>query len=363
MNPAFWNGKRVFVTGHTGFKGGWLVLWLRRLGAEVTGFALAPPTTPNLFQTARIAHQAASVLGDIRDLAALTGAVEAARPEILFHLAAQPIVRRSYDDPVGTYSTNVMGTVHVMEAARRSRVRVMVNVTSDKCYENRNQQEGYREHDPMGGSDPYSSSKGCAELVAAAYGRSFFREIAMASGRAGNVIGGGDWAEDRLLPDCVRALTADRPVVLRNPDAVRPWQHVLEPLHGYLLLAEHLWTLPSYDPAQPGFNFGPPPADAWPVGRVVEKFLEVWGSGEVEVQLSRDAKKEAALLTLDSSLAQSTLGWHPRLDVAQALVWTAEWYRSFGESADILRLTLDQIAAYERLVEAASLSRDTQTAR
>lgn len=285
MLANFWEGKRVLLTGHTGFKGGWLSLWLQSLGANVTGYALLPPTQPSLYEVARVGDGMYSHIADIRDLDRLVAVMRETRPEIVIHMAAQPLVRYSYVNPVETYATNVMGTVNLLEAVRQvGGVRVVVNVTSDKCYENREWIWGYREHDPMGGYDPYSSSKGCAELVAAAYRNSFFNPeafgthgVALASVRAGNVIGGGDWAEDRLIPDFMRAIMAGRAVVIRSPHAIRPWQHVLEPLSGYLLLAQHLWTDgPAF---AEGWNFGPVDEDAKPVEWIVEQLTGLWGGG------------------------------------------------------------------------------------
>lgn len=282
MNPAFWPGRRVLVTGHTGFKGGWLSLWLQQLGAAVTGYALAPPSRPSLFETARVGESMDSTVGDVRDFDTLQATVAKYRPEIVFHLAAQPLVVPSYQQPVETYATNIMGTVHLLEAVRQvGGVRVVVNVTSDKCYANREWLWGYRENEPMGGEDPYSSSKGCAELVTAAYRASFFppadyarHGLALASARAGNVIGGGDWAAHRLIPDMIRAFQASRPTSIRCPEAVRPWQHVLEPLSGYLTLAEHLWI---EGPAlAEGWNFGPREHDARPVRWLVDRLAELW---------------------------------------------------------------------------------------
>ncbi|RYY17500.1 MAG: CDP-glucose 4,6-dehydratase [Alphaproteobacteria bacterium] len=313
VNPTFWSGKRVFLTGHTGFKGSWLSLWLQAMGADLTGFALAPPTDPSLFQAADVAQGMTSIIGDIRDAGALAHALVTASPEIVIHMAAQPLVRASYDDPVGTYATNVMGTVHVLEAVRRAPgVRACVVVTTDKCYENREWVWGYREDEAMGGYDPYSNSKGCAELVTSAYRRSFFGEsgTATASARAGNVIGGGDWAVDRLIPDILRAVVAGEPVVIRNPHSIRPWQHVLEPLSGYLVLAQSLWTDPTG--AAEGWNFGPRDEDARPVQWIVEQLCELWGDGASWVRDERLQPHEANYLKLDISKARARLGWEPR---------------------------------------------------
>jgi CDP-glucose 4,6-dehydratase len=354
VTPQFWAAKRVFITGHTGFKGAWLTLWLRRLGAKVTGYALQPPTDPSLFTAAAVATGIQSIRGDVRDVETLRKALLKADPEIIFHLAAQSLVRLSYRDPIETYSTNVMGTVNVLEAARGLKaLRAIVNVTSDKCYENRGWQRGYKEDDAMGGHDPYSSSKGCAELVSAAYRRSFFSApgaAALAAARAGNVIGGGDWAEDRLVPDMIRAITEGRPVEIRNPAAVRPWQHVLEPLHGYLLLAESLCGTP--DAAAGGWNFGPAESDARDVLWIVKRLAELWGP---EAKWTLDEKPhphEAAYLKLDASRAGAQLKWRPVLDLDDALQWIVDWHRAHraGESMD--RVSEAQIAKYqERVVQ------------
>ncbi|MHC2823145.1 CDP-glucose 4,6-dehydratase [Bradyrhizobium huanghuaihaiense] len=319
MNPGFWNGKRVLVTGHTGFKGGWMVAWLRHLGAEVAGLALPPSTTPNLFDLAQTAQDIASVFADIRDPAAVKAVFDRFQPEIVFHMAAQAIVRASYDDPVGTYATNVMGTVHVFEAVRTSGVRVVVNVTSDKCYDNKEWVWGYRETDPLGGKDPYSSSKACAELVTAAYRSSFFsgsRRIGFASARAGNVIGGGDWAQDRLIPDVIAAIRNGQPVPVRNPDAVRPWQHVLEPLSGYILLAEHLWRDPAAFSSE--WNFGPDADSVRTVRWLVDRLALLWSVPPQQMPQPGEHPHEARLLSLDSSKARAHLGWAPRWGLDRA---------------------------------------------
>ena len=349
MDYSFWHGKRVFLTGHTGFKGGWIALWLNHMGAEVTGFALGPPTQPNLYESAGIAGHINNITGDIRDAEAVANAVEQARPEIVFHMAAQALVRRSYRDPIETYGTNVLGTVHVLEAVRRfGNTRVVINVTSDKCYENREVLWGYRETDPMGGFDPYSSSKGCAELVAGAYRRSFFESgpTRLASVRAGNVIGGGDWADDRLIPDCMRALIKDEPIVIRRPRAVRPWQHVLEPISGYLLYAQQLFEGRELPPA---LNFGPWEGDVQPVGQVVESVTELWGEGARWQAQEDGGPHEAGLLTLDSTLARAKLGWRPRLRLKEALAFTVGWYKEFAAGGEIGTFTVEQIKRYESL--------------
>jgi len=354
MDPASWKGRRVFLTGHTGFKGSWLSLWLQALGAEVSGYALAPATAPALFDLARVGEGMTSTLGDIRDLAGLTAALQQARPEVVLHLAAQALVRASYGDPVGTYGTNVMGTVHLLEAVRATPgVRAVVVVTSDKCYENREWLWGYREDEPMGGHDPYSNSKGCAELVTGAYRRSFFppsrhaeHGVALASARAGNVIGGGDWAEDRLVPDILRAIEADQPAVIRSPGAVRPWQHVLEPLSGYLTLAEAL--LQQGSGFAEAWNFGPFDADARPVAWLVESLTRTWGEGAgFRIEAAGDALHEAHLLKLDTSKARARLDWQPRWDLGTCLASIVQWHRARLAGADPRALTLDQIAAYQ----------------
>lgn len=345
-------GKRVLVTGHTGFKGAWLALWLTQLGAEVSGFALEPPSDPSVFDDARLAELlTAHRIGDIRDTEALSAFVAEVRPEVVLHLAAQPLVRDSYDDPVGTYATNVMGTVHLLEAVRAcDSVRAVVSVTSDKCYENREWEYSYRENDAMGGFDPYSSSKGCAEIVTTAYRRSFFSapgSARIASARAGNVVGGGDWARDRIVPDCIRALGRGEAVVLRNPDAVRPWQHVLEPLAGYLTLAASLLE----DGAAVGaWNFGPDPDGGVPVRDVVEKLLAAWGSGSWELDPAAASQPhEAKLLRLDSTKARTQLGWRPVWDIAETLSKTAAWYGAWHRDASSAReLCLADIDAYTR---------------
>lgn len=352
MEVSFWKSRRVFVTGHTGFKGSWLSLWLASLGAEVCGFALEPNTDPNLFTVLGLGEQVRSIKGDVRNLAAIVAAVHEFRPEMIFHLAAQPLVRYSYEHPVETYATNVMGTVHLLEAVRRTpSVKVAVNVTSDKCYENRERPEPYREDEAMGGHDPYSSSKGCAELVTSAYRRSYFPHgtPAVGSARAGNVIGGGDWAADRIVPDIVRAFTAGEPVVVRNPNAVRPWQHVLEPLSGYLTLAERLYYNGiRYSGA---WNFGPDEGDAQPVSRLVDSMVRLWGEGASWKLAEQKSVHEANLLRLDSAKARAELKWHPRWTLDQALEKTMQWYREFYRvprpPAQAMReLTLAQIAEY-----------------
>ena len=352
VNPAFWTGKKIFVTGHTGFKGGWLCLWLQHLGAKVTGYALQPPTAQNLFEVAQLAQGMQSIIGDVRDGEMLASAMREAAPDMVIHLAAQPLVRRSYADPVETYSTNVMGVVHLLEAVRKTpTVRAVVNVTSDKCYENREWVWGYRENESMGGYDPYSNSKGCAELVTAAYRNSFFNPaqyskhgVALASARAGNVIGGGDWADDRLIPDILRAIAAGEKVKIRSPDAIRPWQHVLEPLSGYLTLAERLYS--DGPPFAEGWNFGPHDKDAKPVKWIVEKLVSLWGEG-AKWELDNNLQPhEASHLKLDCAKAHANLNWEPRWDLQQALATITSWHKAYSDGQDMRALTLAQINEY-----------------
>lgn len=346
-SPEFWSGRRVLLTGHTGFKGAWLSAWLERLDAEAHAIALPSVTTPDLFGGLRLSGRYG--VQDIRDAAGVRAAFDAAQPEIILHLAAQALVHDSYREPVETFATNVMGTINVFEAARATpSVRAIVNVTSDKAYENVEQIWAYRETDRMGGSDPYSASKGCAELVANSWRRSFFSKegrIALGSARAGNVIGGGDWSADRLIPDCVRAFEAGQPVPIRNPLATRPWQHVLEPLSGYLRLAEALIETPTE--AAEGWNFGPADEDAAPVELVVNRVVDLWGDGAAWRLDDNSFPKEAMLLRVDATKARVRLGWRPRLSLDDALSWTVDWYKAAAGGADVHDLTLQQIEAYE----------------
>jgi len=349
MTPSFWQGRRVFLTGHTGFKGGWLALWLESLGAKVYGYALPPPTRPNLFEAARIADRlTGSTLGDLADRAPLESSLRAAEPEIVFHLAAQPLVRHSYAFPVETFATNVLGTVHLLEAVRGCpSVRAVVNVTTDKCYENQEWLWGYRESDPLGGSDPYASSKACSELVTAAYRRSFLEalDVGVATARAGNVIGGGDWAADRLLPDAFRALDAGRALVIRAPRAIRPWQHALEPLCGYLALAERL-----HEDGQAfagAWNFGPSDGAARTVAELLQRLSELDPAFRWEHDPSPQPH-ETSILMLDSTRTRLKLGWRPRWDVETALAHSLTWHQAWRQGRDMAEFTLGQIQEYSQ---------------
>jgi CDP-glucose 4,6-dehydratase len=351
VDAGFWRERRVLLTGHTGFKGSWIGLWLQSLGAIVTGYALDAPTDPSLYELARVGDGMQSIVGDVRDPDALATALATAEPEVVIHMAAQSLVRRSFAEPRETYATNVMGTVNVLDAVRLhgEQVRVVVNVTSDKCYENREWEWGYREDEPMGGHDPYSSSKGCAELVTDAFRRSFFSEASqsatrLASARAGNVIGGGDWGEDRLLPDIMRAALGAEQLRVRNPNSIRPWQHVLNPLSGYLVLAQALWDSSEH---ASGWNFGPPEQDARPVGWIVQRVGELWPA---ELDWSIDDgphPHEARYLKLDSSRARARLGWRPLLGLDAALEATVEWYSQLRAGADMRAVTLAQIETFQ----------------
>ncbi|MGA7767805.1 MAG: CDP-glucose 4,6-dehydratase [Candidatus Sulfotelmatobacter sp.] len=347
-----WRGRRVFLTGHTGFKGSWLALWLSRLGAQIRGYALDPYTDPNIFSLTFVGTMVDDIRGDIRDYARLEASMMEFAPEVVFHLAAQPIVRRSYADPLGTYATNVMGTVHVLEAVRKTpSVRAVVCVTTDKCYQNQEWVWPYRETDPLGGYDPYASSKACAEIVSAAFRSSFFppkrlheHHVALATARAGNVIGGGDWSEDRLIPDLIRGFSAGQPVLIRCPNAIRPWQHVLESLRGYMMLAQQL--LAQQARFASSYNFGPSDEGAWPVERIANSLVEMWGNGASWVRDSEPTAHESNILRLDASKARLELGWKPRLGIEEALEWTMAWYQAWKRGEDMAQVTWKQIVKY-----------------
>lgn len=352
----FYKGKRILVTGHTGFKGSWLALWLHELGAEVTGLALSPNTDPSHFDLIGLKEMIHHREGDIRDLKSVEDSFRVAQPEIVFHLAAQPLVRDSYDDPKTTFDTNIGGTVNILEAIRLCpSVKAAVVITSDKCYENREWVWGYRENDPMGGHDPYSASKGATEIVCAAYLRSYFNKngrgpyIGFATARAGNVIGGGDWAKDRIIPDCVRALSKGEPIIVRNQNATRPWQHVLDPLSGYLLLARRL--MEDSESFSGAWNFGPITSDQITVKALAERFIAAWGNGTIQVpQLAEKAPHEARLLHLSIDKAASELNWHPTLDSLTAINWSVAWYKTaYVNSKDIKFYSIEQIHSFENI--------------
>lgn len=346
-DPPFWRSKRVLLTGHTGFKGGWMCLWLKQLGAEVHGLALTPPTEPCLFHVANVAEGMSHFTADVREYETVLAHMQSVQPDIVLHMAAQPLVRRSFQQPIETFATNVMGTVHLLEAARHcNSVKAIVNITTDKCYENREWVWGYRENEPMGGYDPYSSSKACAELVSAAYRQSFLKDsqIAMATARAGNVIGGGDWASERLVPDILHSLQHKQSVAIRNPQAIRPWQHVLEPLSGYLLLAERLFKNGQGDAE--AWNFGPQEEDARPVQWVVERLCEAWGDSAGWHLQEGMHPHEAHFLKLDISKARQRLNWRPRWSIGVALKLTSDWHKAWVAGEDMHSVCLQQISQY-----------------
>ncbi len=358
---SFWKNRRVFLTGHTGFKGSWLSLWLNALGAEVTGYALNPPTEPSLFEQAKVAGDIRSICADIRDFERIKSAIAECRPDVVIHMAAQSVVRQGYEDPIETYSSNVMGTVNVFEALRQlDQPCVVVNVTSDKCYENKEWAWGYRENDAMGGHDPYSNSKACAELVTLAFRDSYFHndasgrsKIAVASARAGNVVGGGDWTRDQLIPDLMRSFLSGQPCMIRNPAAIRPWQFVLEPLRGYLLLAERLAE--NTEQFASSWNFGPAETDAKPVSWITEELVRSWGGGASWCQDAGIHPREANYLKLDVSKARACLDWTPVLPLSRALDWIVDWYHAFQAGDDLRRITLSQIEQYETLLHEGGL--------
>ncbi len=356
MNPSFWQGKRVFLTGHTGFKGSWISLWLQSLGSEITGYALNPTTNPSLFEVAKVADGMKSIIGDIRDIESLKKAMQDAKPEIVIHMAAQSLVRYSFTNPVETYAINVMGSVNLLESVRNTNsIKVVVNVTSDKCYENREWLRGYRESEALGGYDPYSNSKACAELVTAAYRSSFFNPehykdhgVAIASARAGNVIGGGDWATDRLIPDFIRAIFSGKTVIIRSPNAIRPWQHVLEPLSGYLLLAEKLFSQEGR--FAEAWNFGPDDSEAKSVEWIIDQLVTNWGDGAgFLINQSAADLHEAHLLKLDSSKSRMSLGWKPQWSVVETIQKICAWHKAHLDGHDMKTYTLSEINQYQKL--------------
>jgi CDP-glucose 4,6-dehydratase len=352
VDPNFWGGKHIFLTGHTGFKGGWLSLWLTSMGAKVTGYALAPNTTPSFFEVVGVANLLEqNHIADIRDLSRLRSAIEQANPDVLIHMAAQPLVRYSYENPIETFETNVMGTANVLEAARVVKsIKAIVVVTTDKCYENKEWVWGYRENEPLGGADPYSSSKACAELVTSAYRQSFFSgnmatsEAAMASARAGNVIGGGDWSVDRLIPDAIAAFEEGKPLVLRNPLATRPWQHVLEPLSGYLVLAQALFQKGAKFAS--AWNFGPRDEGTQTVERVIDLLSSAWGANAGWQQDPSAQPHEAHLLKLDCSKAHQQLGWVPKWSLPQSIEKIVQWHKALSAGKDMKAISLEQIGQY-----------------
>ena len=353
MAFSFWEGKKVFITGHTGFKGSWLCLWLKQLGAKVVGYALEPATSPSFFKVAEVEKGMTSVIGDIRDHEKLSATMTQSEPDIVIHMAAQALVRYSYNHPAETYEVNVMGTVNTLEAVRACKsVRAVLVVTSDKCYENQERDRGYQEDEPMGGHDPYSSSKGCAELVVSAYRNSFFNEessAAIASARAGNVIGGGDWAEDRLIPDIIRAFDNNESAHIRNPGAIRPWQHVLEALSGYLVLIEKMYG--NEDQYSEGWNFGPDESDAKPVSWIADRLANRWGKAAWSSEKNTKSPHEAFILRLDCSKAKSKLQWKPALKLDTALDWIVQWYKCYYDGGDVKALSKSQIKEYQSQVE------------
>jgi CDP-glucose 4,6-dehydratase len=350
VNPSFWNGKKVYLTGHTGFKGSWLSLWLQSMGVIVKGYSLDVNTKPSLFSEAKVAEGMESEIGDIRNLERLTESMVSFSPDILIHMAAQPLVRLSYHEPVDTYTTNVIGTVNVLEAARKcSNLKAIISVTTDKCYENKEWEWGYRENEPMGGHDPYSSSKGCAELVTSAYRRSFFSSddtASIASARAGNVIGGGDWSEDRLIPDILRAFEKSEPVVIRNPLSTRPWQHVLEPLSGYLVLAQELFL--NGDDFAEAWNFGPKDEDCKPVSWILDKMVTHWGNNASWSLDKNNNPHEAGFLKLDCSKASNRLKWNAKWNLKLTLKSIVDWHQLYSNGGDLKKQCLKEINTYSK---------------
>ena len=351
MNEKFWKNKKILITGHTGFKGSWLTIWLKKLGADITGFSKSIPTNPNLFEISNIAAEINSINGDVQDYQFLKETITKVEPEIVFHMAAQSLVIKSYSDPIETYSTNVMGTVNLLNAIRETKKsKIVINVTSDKCYENNESLEGYKEDDPMGGHDPYSSSKGCSELITKSFRESFFNSntkenVALASVRAGNVIGGGDWAENRLIPDIIRSIKNNESVNIRNPNAVRPWQHVMDPLNGYISLAEKLYDNQTFSE---GWNFGPEKNEIKSVSWIINKFDELWKS-KIDWIVQNNQLHEATNLILNCQKAKSRLGWNSKINTELALKWTIEWYTKYFENKDMRKITEEQINEFQNL--------------
>jgi len=353
VNALFWKNRRVLITGHTGFKGSWLSLWLQQLNAHLCGISLEPTTTPNLFSLADVAQHMKNCIADVREFSQIKKIIHDFEPEIIIHMAAQPLVRYSYHNPIETYSTNVMGTAYVLEAAKTTEsVKAVVNVTTDKCYENKEWMWGYRENENVGGEDPYSSSKACSELVTTAYQKSYFQKLkkGLASARAGNVIGGGDWSQDRLIPDIINSIIENRSVVIRNPNAIRPWQHVLEPLFGYLLLAEKLFHHP--DKLSGAWNFGPFVQDAMSVEKIIKKMFSVWPEKNRGYLIEQDKENlhEAHYLKLDTTKAMNELKWKSQLDIDATIAWISTWYQAWMNKKNMREITIGQIKQYEKLV-------------
>jgi len=352
MNENFWKNKKILITGHTGFKGSWLTIWLKKLGADITGFSKSIPTNPSLFELSNIENDIKSITGDIQNYEYLKEIINKCNPEIVFHMAAQSLVMKSYSDPIETFSTNVMGTVNLLYAIKEAKKpKVVVNVTSDKCYENNESLEGYTEDDPMGGYDPYSSSKGCAELITKSFRNSFFssnpeNDVALASVRAGNVLGGGDWAENRLIPDIIRAIKNKESVKVRNPNALRPWQHVLDPLSGYINLTEKLWS--DQTKYSEGWNFGPDKSEVKPVSWIIEKFNELW-KDKINWIIENNELHETNNLILNCQKAKSKLGWNLKINIEATLRWTIEWYEKYFDGEDMRKVTEDQITKFQDL--------------
>ncbi len=349
MNESFWKNKKILITGHTGFKGSWLTIWLKKLGADITGFSKSIPTNPSLFEIANVQKNIKSIVGDIQNYELLKETISKYEPEIIFHMAAQSLVIKSYSDPIETYATNVMGTVNLLYAVKETKKpKVVVNVTSDKCYENNESLEGYKEDDPMGGYDPYSSSKGCAELITKSFRNSFFNsdpenDVALASVRAGNVIGGGDWAQNRLIPDIIRAIKNKKSVKIRNPNALRPWQHVLDPLHGYIRLAEKLGSDKTFSE---GWNFGPDEKEVKPVSWIIEKFNEIW-KDKINWEIENGEFHEADNLILNCQKAKTKLQWNSKINIDTALKLTIEWYEKYFDNENMRKITEEQIEKFQ----------------